>query len=177
MRNAEASEQETLKEAAETFIASVQRWPKGGLQAVSETLAKAGLLTEADSGAREKALRMLCIRCEIRSETPTPPEDEALRREYQMQRLMQGMGQGSHADDGDWDVMVLEWIRIGAVSRAAHESLQSRFMRCLAKRPVCNPQRSSFQLDDRGDNRKDHESRAGQMHRHDREGSKTATAR
>jgi len=177
LRNAEASEQETLKQAAGTFIASIQHWPKGGLQAVKETLAKAGSLSESDSEAREKALRMLCIRCEIYSETPTPPEDEALRREYQVQRLMQGMGQGSHANDADWDAMVLEWIRIGAVSPAVHQSLQTRFMRCLAKRPVRSPQRSTFQLDDGADNRKGHESRAGQMRRHGREGSKTTTAR
>jgi hypothetical protein len=144
VRNAEVSERETLKQAAETFIASVQHWPKGGLQAVKETLEKAGAVSDADSAAREKALRMLCIRCEIYGEMPTPPEDEALRREYQVQRLMQGMGQGSHADDGDWDAMMLEWIRIGAVSPAVHESLQNRFMRCRAKRPVRSLQRSTF---------------------------------
>src|SRR5450631_1580048 len=176
-RNAEASERETLRQAAETYIARVQHWPKGGLQAIKETLAKAGSPSEADSEAREKALRMLCIRCEIHSETPTPPEDEALRREYQVQRLMQGMGQGSLADDGDWDAMLLEWIRIAAVAPTVHENLQRRFMRCLAKRPVRSPQRSTFQLDDRADNRKGHDSRAAQMHRHGREGSKIATAR
>jgi len=128
-RNADASEREALKQAAETFIASIQDWPKGGLQAVKETLAKSGSLSEADAKSREKALRMLCIRSEIYSETASPPEDEALRREYQVQRLMQGMGQGSHADDGDRDAMILEWIRIGAVQPAVHENLQERFMR------------------------------------------------
>jgi hypothetical protein len=177
VRNAEASEREILKEAAETFIASVQHWPKGGLQAVREKLAKAGSMSDADIAARENALRMLCIRCEIDSETPTPPEDEALRREYQVQKLVQGMGQGSQADDGDWDAIALEWIRIGAVSPAVYESLQSRFMRCRAKRPVRSPQRSNFQPDDRADDRKGHESRAGQARRHGREGSKIATGR
>jgi hypothetical protein len=130
--NAEASERQTLKQAAEAFIAGVQRWPKGGLQAVTEALAKAGAAAAADFEAREKALRTLCIRCEIRSDTPTPPEDEASRREYQVQRLMRGMGQGSRADDGDWDAMVLDWIRIGAVSPAVYDRLQGRFMRCRA---------------------------------------------
>ena len=120
---------------------------------------------------------MLCIRCEIYSEAPTPPEDEALRREYQVQRLMQGMGQGIHAADGDWDAMMLEWIRIGAVSPAVHESLQSRFMRCRAKRPVRRPQRSTFLLNDGADDRKGHGNRAGQTRRHGREGSTIATGR
>jgi hypothetical protein len=159
VRQAEVSERETLKQAAEAFIASVQHWPKGGLQAIKESLANAGSVSDAGSAGREKALRMLCIRCEVYSETPTPPEDEALRREYQVQRLMQGMGQGSHADDGDWDAMMLEWIRIGAVSPEVHESLQSRFMRC------------------RADNRKDHVGRAGQTRRQGRERSQIATGR
>jgi hypothetical protein len=176
VRNADVSERETLKQAAETFIASVQHWPKGSLQAVKETLENAGSVSDADGEAREKALRMLCIRCEIYSEMPTPPEDEALRREYQVQRLMQGMGQGSHAEDGDWDAMMLEWIRIGAVSPAVHESLQSRFMRCRAKRPVRSPQRSTFLLGDGASNRKGH-SRAGEMRRPGGEGSKIATGR
>jgi hypothetical protein len=177
-RSAEASERETLKQAAETFIASVQHWPKGGFQAIKETLAKAGSLSDAGSEAREKALRMLCIRCEILSETPTPPEDEELRREYQVQRLMQEMGQGSHGNVGDWDSMMLEWIRIGAVSPAVHESLQERFLRCLSKRPVGSPQQSTFQMNNGADNdRNAHESGARQLRRHGREGSKIATAR
>jgi len=176
-RNAEASERETLRQAAETFIAGVQHWPKGGLQAVKEALAKADSVSDSGSETREKALRTLCIRCEIQSETPTPPEDEALRREYQVQRLMQGMGQGSHTDEGDWDAMALEWIRIGAASPAIHESLQARFMRCRAKRPVRSPQRSTFQLDEGADHRKDHEGRPGDSRRHSRVGSKAASAR
>lgn len=162
----EASEREILKQAAETFIASVQQWPKGGLQALKETLSRADSATDADSAHRENALRMLCVRSEIKSETPSPPEDEALRREYQVQRLTQGMGQGIHADDADWDAMVLEWIRIGAVSPLLHESLQSRFMRCRAKRSLQGPERSTFQPFDGGDNPKSRENRNGEMRGH-----------
>jgi hypothetical protein len=171
------SGQETLKQAAEAFIASVEHWPKGGLQAVKETLANAGSVSDGDSADREKSLRMLCIRCEIYGEIPTPPEDEPLRREYQVQRLMQGMGQGRHADDGDWDAMTLEWIRIGAISPLVHESLQSRFMRCRAMRPVRSPQRSTYPGGGGADDRKGHGSRAGQARPHGREGSKIATGR
>jgi len=141
VQNAGVSELEMLKGAAETFIAGVQHWPKGGLQAVTEKLAKAGSASGTDSAARERALRILCVRAEIHGETPTPPEDEALRREYQVQRLVQGMGQGSHVEDGDWDAMAFEWIRIAAVSPAVHETLQSRFMRCRAKKPPPSPER------------------------------------
>jgi hypothetical protein len=177
VRNAEASEREMLRQAAETFIASVQHWPKGGLQAVTEKLAKAGSVSDTDSAARERALRILCIRGEIHSESPTPSEDEALRREYQVQRLVQGMGQGSHVDDGDWDAMALEWIRIGgAVSPAEHESLQSRFMRCRAKRPQPSPERPAFRIDDGADDRRGPKAGGGQMRR-DVKGSKFAAGR
>jgi hypothetical protein len=177
MSNAEVLERETLRQAAETFIAGIQHWPNGGLQAAKETLARADSGSDADSAAHERAMRTLCIRCEIRSETATPPEDEALRREYQVQRLMQGMGQGTHADDGDWDAMMLEWIRIGAVSPALYASLQDRFMRCWAKRPVRSPQRLTFAPDDGLDSRNGQENRAGPTRRHGREGSKFSAAR
>jgi hypothetical protein len=177
VRNAELSEREALKKAAEAFIAGVQRWPKGGLQAVKEALEKAGSASGADRAARETALKMLCVRCEIYSEMPTPPEDEPLRREYQVQRLMQGMGQGSHTDEGDWDAMILEWIRIGAVSPAVHESLQSRFMQCREKGALRSRQRSTSLRGEVADNRKVDDSRAGQTRRHGREGSKIATGR
>jgi hypothetical protein len=127
MENAPVSEQEGLKAAAEEFMASVPRWPKGGLAALQEALAKAGAVSAEDSEAREKALRTLCIRYEIASETLTPPEDAALRREYQVQRLMQAMGQGNSADEGDEDAMILEWIRISAIAPHLHATLQERF--------------------------------------------------
>jgi hypothetical protein len=176
-QNTEASERETLKQAADSFIAGAQHWPKGGLQALKEALANAGSPSHGGGEDCEKALRRLCIRCEICSETPTPAEDEALRREYQVQRLMQGMGQGSHAVDGDWDAMALEWIRVGAVSPAVHESLQRRFMNCLAKRPPLSPQRPTFRSYEESNDRKGHENRPGSVRRHGRDGSTSATAR
>jgi hypothetical protein len=142
--NAEPFEREALKQSAETFIASVQHWPKGGLQTIGATLARADSMTGADVEASERALRTLCIRCEIHGGMPTPPEDESLRREYQVQRLMRGMGQGSHADEGDWEAIALEWVRSGAVAPATYESLRARFMRCRAKRPEPAPRRAVF---------------------------------
>jgi uncharacterized protein DUF349 len=133
-QDAAGSEREDLRQAAENFIASVQHWPKGGLQAVKEAVAKAGAMSCADSETRERSLRLLCIRAEIRSDAPTPGEDEALRREYQVQRLIRGMGQGVRTEDGDWDAMMLEWVRVGAISPAVHQSLFERFMGCREKR-------------------------------------------
>jgi Domain of Unknown Function (DUF349) len=133
-RDAEASELETAKQAAENFVASTKQWPKGALKTVKELLAKIGAVTDAELLSREKALRTLCIRREIHCEVPTPPEDDTLRREYQVQRLMQAMGQGNRGDGEEWDAMTLEWIRIGAIEPNLHESLQQRFLRCADNR-------------------------------------------
>ncbi len=129
MDNAAVSERERLKAAAEAFMASVRRWPKGGLTVLQEALAKAAAVSAEDIEAREKALRTLCIRCEIASEALTPAEDAELRREYQMQRLMRAMGQGKSDEEGDADAMILEWIRISAIAPHLHASLQERFAR------------------------------------------------
>jgi hypothetical protein len=136
LQGAEPSDRETLKQSAESFIAGVRQWPKEGLKAIKESLARSGSSANVDLGVREKALRLLCVRGEIRSELSTPAEDEALRREHQVQRLMQGMGQGVIADHGEWDAMALEWIRTGAVAPDLHDKLRDRFMRCWKKRPV-----------------------------------------
>jgi hypothetical protein len=129
-QGAESSDRDSLKQAAETFIAGVQHWPKGGAQTLKEAWSKADAAAGLDMAAHEKALRMLCIRSEILTERSTPPEDQALRREYQVQRLVERMGQRSDANTDGLDAMTLEWVRIGPVSAATHESLLARFLRC-----------------------------------------------
>lgn len=128
-RGAEATERETLKQAAEDYIAAVPQWPKGALPLIKDSLSKAATSSAAAIPANEKALRLLCIRAEIHTESATPPEDESLRREYQVQRLMRGMGQGVSAQESDWDAMALEWVKIGCVDPTVHEALMQRFVR------------------------------------------------
>ncbi len=90
-RDLDAAERDALKEAAGAFIAGVEQWPRGGLDAVKKAL----LRDDAkDFEANETVLRTLCIRAEILTDQPTPAQDQTLRREYQVQRLIQGMGQG-----------------------------------------------------------------------------------
>jgi hypothetical protein len=129
-QGAEPTERQTLKQAAEAFIGGVQQWPKGGAQALEEAWAGANAASDAEAPAHETALRMLCIRSEILANHPTPPEDQALRREYQVQRLVKHMGQGREAVADDLDAMLLEWVRVGPVSTATYESLLARFRRC-----------------------------------------------
>ncbi|MBK6598055.1 MAG: hypothetical protein IPG25_09280 [Proteobacteria bacterium] len=126
-----------MKNAAETFIASVPRWPnKGLLQALRQSLARAdsGEFTKTDDAAREQALRTLCIHAEILSGGATPPEDASLRRDQEMQLLRQGLGQARQADDRVWEAMRIEWLGLSAAETAVHDELELRFMRCLKGR-------------------------------------------
>ena len=103
---------------------------------MKQAMARADAASDPDQEAREKALRMLCIRCEIASSTSTPPEDENLRRDYQLSLLMTSMGQGRRMDDHDWNAMLAEWIAVGAIAPETYENLERRFLRSLEKRPV-----------------------------------------
>jgi hypothetical protein len=176
MENADAAVRETFKQAALAFIESVPRWPRGGLQAAKEALARAESAPGADAEHREKALRTLCIRGEIDSEIPSPAEDDALRREYQVQRLMRQMGQGIHSSDGDWHALGLEWIGIGTVSPSLHDMLQERILRCWSKRQRQVAQPLSRQ-DDRAPDREGSPNRAGQGRRSDRDRFKLSPGR
>jgi hypothetical protein len=153
MQKASPGERETLRNSAEVFIAGVRRWPSGGLQALKQALARADSASDPDDEARESALRMLCIRCEIHTSTPTPAEDEELRRDCQMRLLMAGLGQARRMDDRDWDAMLAEWIGIGAVAPETHEDLERRFMRSMAQRPVKGLREAPFQGHDSGNAR------------------------
>jgi hypothetical protein len=125
---APAPDRVALNLAAETFIAGVRQWPTGGAAEASAALAAAGSASAADAAAHETALRTLCIRSEILTGRPTPPEDLELRRSHQMERLLvQRMGHGSDAGADEPDALALEWLRVGPVAAQIHEALLARF--------------------------------------------------
>ena len=132
VRNADAAEQGALKQAAEDYIAGVSQWPKGGQETVRKSLAKTD---SSDFATNEVALRTLCIRAEILTDVPTPEQDQGLRREYQVKRLIQGMGQGLAADDSQLDSMTLEWVGVGPTEEKTYLALLERFKRCRERGP------------------------------------------
>jgi hypothetical protein len=130
-----AAAREGLKEAAETFIAGIPHWPKGGAEALADARGKAEA-GEPLEAAHEKALRMLCIRSEIRGGLQTPAEDQELRREYQMRRLVERMGQGRDEADDSVESLALEWTRGGCASEETYRALLERFRGSLRPRAV-----------------------------------------
>ena len=126
-QNAASAQREALKLAAETFAAGVQHWPKGAAPLIKEAWQKAENATNADLAANDKAYRTLCIRLEIASSLPTPPEDQTLRRDYQMQRLMHGLGQRGEENSDAWEALALAWVRIGPIIPTDYQALLARF--------------------------------------------------
>ena len=129
-RHADTAEREALKQAAEDRLAGATKWPKRGLETVKNTFGREG---DNDLVANERALRMLCIRAEISTDTPTPADDQTLRREYQMQRLRDSMGQGVKADEGEIDSLTIEWLGVGPVEETVYAPLLDRFKKCREK--------------------------------------------
>jgi len=116
------------KLAAESYIAGIQNWPKGASQALKEAWQKADAASDLDLPLNEKALRLLCIRSEIFGDLPTPAEDQALRREHQLQRLTERMGRRGEDGADDWETLSLAWVRVGPVAPTAYQSLLARFL-------------------------------------------------
>lgn len=134
IEGADDASRSALRQAAETFIAGVPRWPsKGLLQALKQAHARADAadFAQGSDAAREQALRTLCIRAEILSGSTTPREDADARRDYEMQLLRQGLGQARQVDARDWEKMRLEWIALPAAAPALHDALEQRFMACV----------------------------------------------
>jgi Domain of Unknown Function (DUF349) len=126
-RNAQVVERDALRQAAEDHVAGIAQWPKGGLAVIRSELAREDA---NDLAANEAALRQLCIRAEVFADRPTPPEDQPLRREYQVQRLVRGMGQGATADEAQLDTLAIEWVGVGPTEDGTYRQLLERFRQC-----------------------------------------------
>ncbi|HEY6642798.1 DUF349 domain-containing protein [Povalibacter sp.] len=126
-RQSAASELDALRQSADDHIASIAQSPKGGIDALKRALADSG---GDDLAANERALRTLCIRAELLTDAPTPAEDQPLRREYQLQRLMQSMGQGDTRGGEQLDALAFEWLGAGPVDEATYVRLLDRFKEC-----------------------------------------------
>ena len=122
------SASDALLTKAQDFIASVEQWPKNGYQALEKKMARGSALDRAED--YQKALQLLCIRAEILADQETPPEDKALRMQYQVSRLQQGFGQNSSPNGVSIQDLVIEWIAAGALANDIYEPLLERFNHC-----------------------------------------------
>lgn len=128
-----ADDRESLRTAALAALDGLAHAPKAARAALEQQLAKiaAGDIA-SDLTANEAALRLLCVRAELIADVETPDEDQPLRSEYQMQRLVASMGRGERPTPADLDSLAIEWLAAGPVEAAVHDRLYARFERCRA---------------------------------------------
>jgi Domain of Unknown Function (DUF349) len=127
LRHADASELDALKQNAEEHLSDIVQSPKAGLAVLKGALARP---ENGEVAANELTLRTLCIRAEILTDTQTPAEDHALRREYQLRRLKESMGQGNSAEKEQFDTLAIEWLEVGPTEEATYVQLVERFTEC-----------------------------------------------
>ncbi|MFC1560789.1 DUF349 domain-containing protein, partial [Pseudomonadota bacterium] len=91
---------------------------------------RASALTDIDRDAITAERRMLCIRLEILMDIETPPEDKALRMQYQLQQMNQS-GLGQPAIDGKQLIadMELDWLCMPGAEAEQQVALDERFQR------------------------------------------------
>jgi hypothetical protein len=131
IQHAAPDDLDALRAAAEQAVAGLAHASASARAALERELAAVAAGTiGTDVAAHESALRMLCIRAELMTDLPTPAEDLELRREHQMQRLVQSMGRGERLNSADLDDLALEWLAVGPVDPAVHDVLLARFERC-----------------------------------------------
>ena len=91
---------------------------------------KAG--TSYDFDENEKKRRLLCIQMEIMTGKETPSEDKAMRMEYQLAHLQQGMGSSAASDpSSSRQEMLIKWLCLAPAAEATRDKLESRFQQCL----------------------------------------------
>jgi hypothetical protein len=127
-----ADEVETLREAAESAVAGLADAPRGTRAILEQQLAAIACgAINSDLAANAAALRLLCVRAELIAGAATPPEDLELRRELQMQRLVQSLAHGVRDTPAGLDELAQEWIAVGPVEPVEYERLSARFGHCL----------------------------------------------
>ena len=108
--------------------------------AVSLTIARSAT---ADLAANERALRLLCIRAEMLTSVATPPEDQALRRNYQLERLVTGTQHtaASASAREQLDALLFDWVGVCATPDAVYDELLARMQQCrgAAAGRECDP--------------------------------------
>jgi len=90
---------------------------------------------------RHRALRLLCIKAEIAADAETPADDQALRMEFQMQRLAAGLGQKQRQDVRELaSELQLQWWATSSRGIRDYAALRQRFDNVLQ---LCGQARKS----------------------------------
>ncbi len=115
-------------------------WENASASVAKETLAKLAsrrdvALKHLDAGsqydydANEAVRRQLLIQMEILADKDTPAEDKALRMQYQLEHLSEGMTSSAVVDKkAELSKLVAAWHAAGPSSQSSKDALHSRFL-------------------------------------------------
>ncbi|MCC7516790.1 MAG: DUF349 domain-containing protein, partial [Pseudomonadales bacterium] len=109
-------------------------WERAIQQRKQRAVAAAQDQQALDYAANEQQLRQLCIELEILLDLESPEEDRQHRREYQLQKLQQGL----HAASGSSitekrEQLQVRWYGTGCASSSVHSALEARFTAAMAQ--------------------------------------------
>jgi len=88
--------------------------------------------TQFDLAANEAARRDVLIKMEVAAGVDTPAEDKALRMQFQLANLQQGMT-GSAVSDAKTELKSLEreWLTMPPAPKAKRDALHSRYLKAM----------------------------------------------
>lgn len=108
-------------------------WEKAIEQRKQQALAAANQQSALDTHANTQRRRELCIAVEILLDLATPEEDRQLRRELQLKKLQQGLGQASlGGPSAALEQLLIDWHCTGSASTEEQTTLQTRFSAALS---------------------------------------------
>ncbi len=112
-------------------IDAVTHWPAGGLKAIQQKIAR--VTPAVDVQENLAALRELCIRADILTDSATPASEQALRTAFQVNQLQQNFGRKGQGVAAEFENLMFEWVAVGAVATDDYEPLLARFNSCRLK--------------------------------------------
>ena len=121
----ESTIEKALQKAQEAFE-KVEKWPAGSKTIMEKQLKQT--VSDDTRKENEQALRLLCIQLETTLGAETPKEDQALRMEYQVNRLKEGMtGSASLSKEEGVNSISLGWLAAEPVLVSVYKKLSGRF--------------------------------------------------
>ena len=129
----DGGDSDPARNCAQVAIDAVAQWPKGGREAVEQKMAAISADKSQDYQANETALRLICIRMEIFAGKESPGSDQALRMNYQVERLQQGLGQANNNTDNLMTELMFDWVAAQPVPKEQYQSLLQRFNQARAQ--------------------------------------------
>jgi len=125
------ADQALLQTQTQTQIDAITQWPSGGLKAIQQKFARAN--GSADLAENLNALRELCIRADILTDSATPASEQPLRTVFQVNQLQQNFGRKTQDTPSEFENLVFDWVAVGAVDTKDYEPLFARFNACRMK--------------------------------------------